>query len=91
MTLKIDQQADSQVGEAQVPHHQRHVGRQQAFDGLELDEDPVVDDEIESIAAVQTQPLVLDRKHLLASDAYPAQRELSAHTRFVGGLEQAGT
>ena len=32
---------------------------------------------------------VLDRKQLLASDAHPAERELSAHTRFVGGLEQA--
>jgi hypothetical protein len=67
----------------------RVLGRQALERGFELDEDPVVDEDVESISAVQTQSFVLDRKQLLASDAHPATRELSAYTRFVGGLEQA--
>jgi len=40
----------------------RVLGRQALERGLELGEDPVVDDDVEPIAGVQTQSFVLDRK-----------------------------
>ena len=55
--VEVDQQADRRVGEAQVRHDLRLVDRQQPFDRLELDEDPAVDDDVESIAASRRSPL----------------------------------
>ena len=56
------------------------LGRQALERGLELDEEPVVDDDVEAVSAVQMRSILLDRKQFWASDAHPATRELSAYT-----------
>ncbi len=67
------------------------MDRQQALDGLELDEHAILDDDIESVATVDEDPLVRDRERSLAIEQKPPQLKLAAQARLVRRFEQART
>ena len=48
MYVEVHQEADRKTREAQVGHDLRLVDRKQALDGLELEENFVLDDDVES-------------------------------------------
>jgi hypothetical protein len=64
---------------------------QEPVDSLHLDEEHMVDHQVESIAAIEKDPLVAQRDRSLALDQQPAQLKLMSQAPFVGGLEQPWT
>src|SRR5688500_9289853 len=64
---------------------------QEAFNDLELDEDAVTNDDVESVTTIHAHALVLDWKRSLALEREPTVRKLGAHARLICRLQQSWT
>jgi len=64
------------------------VNWQEPIDGFELNENAMVDDNVEPIAAIDTKALVLYRQRALSFEGQSTQRKLGAETRLVGRLQK---
>jgi hypothetical protein len=67
------------------------VHRKQAFDGLELDHDATLDEDVDAVAAVDEEAFVGDTDGPLPLEAQAEEVQLAANARFVRRLEEART
>jgi hypothetical protein len=63
------------------------MDRQEVIDGLELQHKLLFDDDVESVAAVEHDPLVHHRQRPLPREAQARERQLMAQAFFIGGLQ----
>jgi hypothetical protein len=87
--MEVDEKASLDSGQAQVGDHLRFMHRQQAFDGLDLQNETVFDEEVEAVPASQLDPLVLHGYRLLAFEPESSKAELMRQQLLVGRLEQS--
>jgi hypothetical protein len=89
--VEVHEEADRETGEAEVSHDLRFVNGKKAFDGLPLEKNPVLHDDVKPVTAVHQEPFVLDAKRALALEPETSERELGAKTRLVGRFEESRT
>jgi len=65
--------------------------RSEAFDRFYFDDDRILNDDVESIAAIESNALVSDRKRHLTLELKRALRKLKTETLLISGLKQART
>ncbi len=65
--------------------------RQDPFNGLQLYDDLIPDDQIHLVSAIELQPFVQNRKIYLALEGQAAKMQFMAQALFVSGFEQSGT
>ena len=61
---------------------------EEPVNGFQLQQGPVLDDEIDPVAAIDVDPLVVYGKRHLASEAQTTPRQIFAQARLVRGLKQ---
>src|SRR5580704_570783 len=86
--VEVDEQADGQIRQAQVGHHLRFVNWRQAFDRLELEQDLLLYNEVDTVAAIAEHSLVADRNGSLTLETHLAERQLSAQASLVRRLQE---
>jgi hypothetical protein len=62
---------------------------QEPIDSFDLDDDVVVYDEVEPVAAIERDPFVTQRHGPLPFDPASAKPKLVGHAKLVRGFEQA--
>ena len=86
--VEVHQQRGVEVGELEVGDDLSLMDGEEKLDRLDLDDDPLVDDKVEAIAAVEQYALVFQGKRPLVLERDAAEGELAAQARFVCRLEQ---
>ena len=66
------------------------MNRSETFDGFQLDDNSVLNQQINSISTLEFHILVDDRDRFLAFHGQLAQCQFFREAFFVGGLQQAG-
>jgi hypothetical protein len=82
--VEIYQKCDRDPGEPQVGQCLGLVDRKKAFDGLDLDEKPFSNDDVEAVSAFERESLVNQRYLSLSLERYPSQRQLVTETALIG-------
>ena len=57
------------------------------LDCLHLHDDPIVDEEVETVACIQDDVLVDNRQSNLFADNKPARSQFVRQTRFISGFQ----
>jgi hypothetical protein len=86
--LEVDEEADGEAGEFEIGHELGFMDRQKLFYGLQLDDDSLLDEQVDPVAAIEGNRFVLNGKIDLSTKRYASQGELVAHALFVSRLEQ---
>jgi len=68
--VEIDEKADLQSRVTQIREHLGLVQGQEVFDGLQLDQDLVVDDQIGAVGGFDLEAFVLDWNFHFAADRH---------------------
>jgi len=68
--VEIDEKADFQSRVTQIREHLGLVQRQEVFDGLQLDQDLIVDDQIGAVGGFNLEAFVLDWNFHFAADRH---------------------
>jgi hypothetical protein len=87
--VEVDDQPDATSGEFQVRDHLRRVNWSKTFDGLDLDNDAILDEKIQLIAALNPYRSVHQGHGHLSRECDPALKQLVFETCLVRRLEQA--
>lgn len=87
---EVDQQAKSFVGEAKVGEQLFSVYGKVLLDGLQFDDDRLLDDKVGAEAFLEFDAVVTDWHRYLATDAQAAAFETVTEENFVDGFEEAG-
>lgn len=66
------------------------MNREQPFDRLQFDEDAILNDNVEAIAAFHKEVLVLNGQRVLADEPKTSQPEFGTETRLVRRFEDPG-
>lgn len=85
--VEVDEETEFQLRQLEVSEELRFVDRPERVDALEFDDQPVVDDEIEAISAVEPHVSIGDRYWTLALERNSGQRKLVAKALLVRGLK----
>ena len=88
--VEVNEQSKLISTQFQVRENLREVQRQQFFDGLQLDDDAVFDDEVYSVGRVQLNALIDDWQSHLMPECQSIFRELIAQTGIVRAFQAAG-
>lgn len=64
------------------------MNREQPFDRLQFDEDAILNDNVEAIAAFHKEVLVLNGQRVLADEPKTSQPEFGTETRLVRRFEE---
>jgi hypothetical protein len=72
--VKVDQEADSEIGQLQIGKYLGPMNWDDLLDGFHFDNDGPVDQNIELIAAFQTDPTIFDGQRDLSLEAYSVKR-----------------
>jgi hypothetical protein len=89
--VEVDEQPDVQARQLQVRQHLRLMDRQKVIDGLELQHELLFDNDVESVTAIEHDPLVDHRQRPLPRKAQACERQLVAQAFFIGGLQEPRT
>ncbi len=89
--VKVDEQAEGQMEQAQVSRELNPVDGQQRLDGLEFDEQFVVDKKVGPESAGDDLPAKLDRNESLAFDGVPSGGQFEEETVAIGAFEKPGS
>jgi len=88
--VEVDQEAEWQAEQPEVGRELDPVDRLEGLDGLELDQQLSVDQQVDPVGAGDGVVAITDGEQLLAFHRVPARRELQLQAVAVGALEQAG-
>ncbi len=89
--VEVDEESDTLSAEPEVRQQLGLVYGFETLNGLELDDDRVVDHDVESIACVEMDPLVLERQRNLGGGRQAAEAQLINQTAPLDALQQART
>jgi len=87
--VEVDEERGVQVGELQIGNHLRLVNREKLFNGFDLEDDPAINDEVDSITTVEKHAFVLKSERALVLERKPTKREFTSQTRLVSGLQKS--
>jgi hypothetical protein len=85
---EVDEQSYREVQKSQIRKYLLPVGQCQLFDGLQLDDDQAVDQQIDPEATIETDALVLDRYPFVTLDRIATFFELTRKQNLINGLEE---
>jgi hypothetical protein len=89
--VEIDQQTDRPGGETKVRKQLCVVNAFEPFDGLQFQDDRILDKEIDAISSVEEQTFIGDWNRLLVLESQPTAGQLVPHASRVRRFQQAGT
>src|SRR3990170_1290274 len=75
--IEIDRQPQRASGEPQIGQYDGFVNRRQGLNGLQLHDDAPLDEQVNSVTALQLHVLVHDRNRLLALKSKAPQEQLT--------------
>jgi hypothetical protein len=88
---KVDQKTQFAIGEPQIGQHLFRVDRRKSFEGFQLNQDFVGDDEVGTKALFEEEAFVADGNWDLALDVEAALSHFVSKDDFVNGLEEPGS
>ena len=88
---EVDQQAEPFVGEAKVGEELFPVHGKVLLDGLQFDDDRILDNKVGAEAFLEFDAIVTDRHRHLATNAQATAFETVTEEDFIDGLEEAGS
>src|SRR5262245_46016299 len=89
--VEVEQESDLVAAQLQIGDQLCGVQRQQFFNGFDFDDDAVFEQEVDSIAGVESYAAVHDRQTNLVLKLYAARHELMAETSAVRTFQQPGS
>ena len=90
-SIEVDQQAKPFVGEAKVGEELLPVHGQVLFDGLQFDDDCILDDKVGAEALLEFNAIVTDWHRHLAADPQATAFETVTEEDFIDGFEESGS
>lgn len=87
--VEVDEESDGQAQEFEVGDELGFVDGEEAVHGFELEDDMAVDDEVETVAAVEGEAFVGEGERNLTLDVKFAQGELMREAVLVGRFEKS--
>src|SRR5438874_12780466 len=81
--IEVDEQSELQLELLQVGNQLRTMDACEAVDCLHFDNNRIVDDQIDAVAAIQAVALVNERHRLLSLHRHAATRQLECQRRLV--------
>jgi len=88
--VEVDQESEAMACQFEVRQNLRLVNRQQLLNGLQFNEQAVLDQQVEPQPSVQMNGAVHDRKAHLALNGKPSLPDLMRQTHFIHTFEQPG-
>ena len=89
--LKVDEQAQTLVGEAKIRQQLFLVNWSEKFDGLHFHDHLVLDNHVGPKASVDADVFINYRNRLLANSPEAPASQLKCQDRIINGFEEAGT
>ena len=89
--VEIDQESQRAATQLEMRDQLGLMDGQERIHGLELRDDPVFDQEVDSVAHVQTNTLKLNRNRQLTGYLKPLVREHMGDARLIGALQKPWT
>jgi len=90
-TIEIDEQALIDARQAQVSQDLRRVNRLERFHRLDFDDQPALDQQINPIPSIESQPTVANRDRHFGREPDASRGQLCLKTPAVRGLKQSGS
>ena len=85
--VKVDQEADREPGKLEIRQHLGSVDRFECSYGFEFDDDCMLHDQVQAVAAVQVDAAVLDSHWNLTLNFQAGASQFVEQTRVVGGFQ----
>jgi hypothetical protein len=89
--VEVHEEAGPSTGEFQISEELSLVDRENVFDGFQLDDQISLNQEVDAVAAFDTEALVVHGKELLPFERKATQRELVCEALFIGRFEEPGS
>lgn len=81
--MEVNEKSDSTVGQTQVRQELRFVNGLHFFNGLEFNDDRALDQQINSVSAIECDTFVLHRKGILPGDGESCLLKFVSKAGFV--------
>ena len=88
--IKIDQEALFYFGEFHIREQLGIVNRFQLGHGLQFHDDGIFNEEIDSIAAIEMNPFIVDRERVFRFEGNAGQMKLTGQALLICGFQQTG-